>query len=316
MSKSVNDYIHAATRDNTRKSYRSAIEHYESTWGGFLPATADSIARYLAEHAENLSINTLRQRLAALSAWHREQGFADPTKAPHVKKVLKGISQLHPKREKRAKPLGIKEIAAIVEYIDAQMLSVNNPEQRRLVRDKAILLIGFWRAFRSDELANLLAEHIDVFPGEGMTFFLASTKGDRSGRGVEYRAPALKELCPVEAYQAWIHIAHITEGPVFRKINRWGHIGEDALHPTSIIGIIRALCEHSGIENSSEYSSHSLRRGFANWANDQRWNVKELMAYVGWKDFHSAMRYLDSPDPFHKEKIELGLQGDKGLEHP
>lgn len=33
-------YLEAGTRDNTRKSYRAAVEHYESTWGGFLPATA------------------------------------------------------------------------------------------------------------------------------------------------------------------------------------------------------------------------------------------------------------------------------------
>ncbi|MGO2356346.1 MAG: hypothetical protein ACTH58_16615 [Marinomonas foliarum] len=39
-------YIQAATRENTRLSYRSAVEHYESVWGGFLPATADSIASY------------------------------------------------------------------------------------------------------------------------------------------------------------------------------------------------------------------------------------------------------------------------------
>ncbi len=45
----VDQYINAATHDNTRKSYQSAIEHFEVQWGGFLPATADSIARYLAD---------------------------------------------------------------------------------------------------------------------------------------------------------------------------------------------------------------------------------------------------------------------------
>jgi hypothetical protein len=67
----IDDYIHAATRDNTRQSYRSAIRRFEVDWGGFLPATADSVARYLVDHAETLAINTLRQRLAALAG-----GFA------------------------------------------------------------------------------------------------------------------------------------------------------------------------------------------------------------------------------------------------
>ena len=37
-------YLNAATRDNTRRSYRAAIEHFEVTWGGFLPATSDTTA--------------------------------------------------------------------------------------------------------------------------------------------------------------------------------------------------------------------------------------------------------------------------------
>nr|WP_219332436.1 hypothetical protein [Moraxella osloensis] len=43
----LDQYVHAATRDNTRRSYQSAIRHFETEWGGFLPATADGVARYL-----------------------------------------------------------------------------------------------------------------------------------------------------------------------------------------------------------------------------------------------------------------------------
>lgn len=63
----LRSYLDAATRANTQRSYASAIRHFEVEWGGHLPATADSTARYLADHADRLSINTLRQRLAALA---------------------------------------------------------------------------------------------------------------------------------------------------------------------------------------------------------------------------------------------------------
>ncbi|WP_257983877.1 hypothetical protein [Ralstonia mannitolilytica] len=52
----IDRYLQAATRDHTRRSYQSAIRHFEQEWGGFLPASADSVARYLAEHAQTLSI--------------------------------------------------------------------------------------------------------------------------------------------------------------------------------------------------------------------------------------------------------------------
>jgi hypothetical protein len=50
--------------------------------GRLLRPTAECVARYLVDHVETLSLNTLRQRLAALAQWHLNQGFADPTKAP------------------------------------------------------------------------------------------------------------------------------------------------------------------------------------------------------------------------------------------
>ena len=41
----IDKHLQAATRDNTRRSYRTAVEHFETTWDGFLPATSDSISR-------------------------------------------------------------------------------------------------------------------------------------------------------------------------------------------------------------------------------------------------------------------------------
>ncbi|WP_321817322.1 MULTISPECIES: hypothetical protein [unclassified Paraburkholderia] len=54
--------VEAATRENTQRSYQSALRHFEVEWGGFLPASADMITGYLAGHAETLSVNTLRSR--------------------------------------------------------------------------------------------------------------------------------------------------------------------------------------------------------------------------------------------------------------
>ncbi|WP_232448875.1 hypothetical protein [Burkholderia ubonensis] len=45
----IDRYVEAATRENTRRSYQSAIRHFEVEWGGFLPASADAIARYIAD---------------------------------------------------------------------------------------------------------------------------------------------------------------------------------------------------------------------------------------------------------------------------
>ncbi|MEB0011398.1 hypothetical protein QN379_03340 [Glaciimonas sp. Gout2] len=179
MSK-LDPYIHAATRDNTRRSYQSAIRHFETEWGGFLPATADSVARYLVDQAESLSINTLRQRLAALAQWHIDEGFPDPTKTPVVRKVFRGVQALHPAQEKRAKPFQIAQLDQVVNWLDREIMVGRNANDRsvqvRRTRDKALLLLGFWRGFRGDELTHLQIEYVEALPGEGMTCFFQKPK--------------------------------------------------------------------------------------------------------------------------------------------
>lgn len=308
----VDRYLAAATRANTRRSYRSAIEHYEVEWGGFLPATADSLARYLADHAGKLAVSTLKLRLAALAQWHLDQGFPDPTKAPMVKKVLRGIRELHPAREKQAEPLQLQCLEKVVAWLMTEegvaLARDDHAQLARCRRDRALVLLGFWRAFRSDELCRLQIENAVLRPGQGLELFLPRSKGDRQNEGTVYKVPALSRLCPVEAYQAWIDTHTRQQGSVFCAIDRWGNLGETALHPNSIIPLLRALMQRAGVADAALYSSHSLRRGFATWASAQGWDVKMLMEYVGWRDMKSALRYIDSADSFDNLKIEAGLQ--------
>lgn len=310
MSK-LDQYIEAATRDNTRQSYRAAIEHFEVQWKGLLPATADGVARYLAEYADTLAVSTLRQRLAALAQWHTAQGFPDPTKAPIVRQAMRGIRALHPAQEKQAKPLQLDELERVVGALDRAVGAARRGNDRaaelRSLRDKSLILLGFWRGFRSDELSRLRVEHVEASAGEGISCFLGRTKGDRQNLGSTFRAPALSRLCPVEAYLDWIGVAQLTAGPVYLAIDRWGHVGENGLHIDSIAPLLRSMLTNGGLAAAGAYSGHSLRRGFANWAASDGWDVKSLMEYVGWRDIKSALRYLDASVTFAKDRMEHGM---------
>lgn len=78
MTAPVDRYLKAARRESTQRRYRRALEHFEGTWGGLLHVSAESVARYLAEHAEQLASATVRTHLAALAQWHLRHGFVDP----------------------------------------------------------------------------------------------------------------------------------------------------------------------------------------------------------------------------------------------
>lgn len=71
--------------------------------------------------------------------------------------------------------------------------------------------------------------------------------------------------------------------------------------------MLRQFLARAGIADADAFSSHSLRRGFAQWAGLSGWDIRELMTYVGWRDIKAAMRYLDGVDVGLKARFEQGL---------
>ena len=310
-SANVQALVEASERANTRVSYAAAIRHFEQQWHGLLPATEGAVAQYLADHAASHSVATLRQRLAALSRWHSDFGFPDPTKSPLVRKVLRGIRATQVQVPRQAKALGM----ATLEQLDAWLLNAlvqarsqgDLGSARRHARDRSLLLLGFWRGFRSDELTRLQIEHITLTPGEGLSCYLPRSKADRHNLGQRFDCPALSRLCPVEALQAWLELSGLRSGPLYRGIDQWGHIAPEGMAAASIGPLLQRLLRQAGVAEIEGFSSHSLRRGFATWARDAGWDVKELMAYVGWKDMKSAMRYLDLSQRNLQSRFEQSL---------
>ena len=305
------DYASAGRRANTERSYAGGVRHFEVMWGGLLPATPARVAAYLAHYAPTLAHNTLRNRLAALAKWHSAHGFADPTRDPAVRATLKGIRSVHHARERRAAPLQLRDLDAVDRWAAAAIALADADGDRsmslRARRDRALILLGFWRGFRSDELLRLRLKDITVIPDEGIQLYLPRSKGDRQAAGIIHTLPALSRLCAVTAIQDWRTFSRLTEGPLFRAIDRYGSVRPKALHPNSVIGVLRRAFVAAGVQEADQFSTHSLRRGFAGWATANGWDARALMEYVGWKDAQTAMRYVDGREGFKAERFEQGL---------
>ncbi|MGZ0895861.1 hypothetical protein [Pseudomonas putida] len=77
--------------------------------------------RYIAEYADQLALSTLKQRLAALANWHQSNGFPDPTKAPKVRQLLKGIRAVHPVQQRQAAPLALLHLEKAVAHLESEV---------------------------------------------------------------------------------------------------------------------------------------------------------------------------------------------------
>ena len=243
-------YADAARSSATCRAYRSDMGAF-TTWGGRVPASPETVASYLAACA-SLAAATLRRRLAAIADAHQTAGQPDPTKDPLVRKVFRGIRRVHGARVDAAAPLDIDMLAQIVAAL---------PDDLAAIRDRALLLVGFFCALRRSELVALTVKDLDRRP-DGWTITIQRSKTDPYGHGQRVPLPAFRgPLCPTAAVANWLAIAAITEGPVFRTVSPDRGIASTL--PAPQVGmILRRRAAEAGLEVQL-LSAHSLRSGFA-----------------------------------------------------
>ena len=122
-------------------------------------------------------------------------------------------------------------------------------------RDRALLALGWFGAFRRAELVSLDAG--DVVRGdEGLVATLRRSKGDQEGRGAAKGIPfaSLPAVCPVRALARWLEASGIAEGPIFRGIDRHGHLQGERLHPSSVARIVKRCAERAGLPAVTAFS--------------------------------------------------------------
>lgn len=259
------------------RAYEASIKHFES-WGGFLPATNEQLSKYIASFENKLSKNTLALRVGFIKRWNKSHGFDVPSVAPQKQ---------NQNNVKRANPINIEEIEKVASYL-------SGCDEISHKRDKAFILLGFWRGFRSDELVRVTANNV-LITDEGITITLPHSK--ESANKISFFLPRLKSLCAVSAVEEWLAVSGLQQGPLFRSINRWGKISEDGLHVNSVIPLLRSAFRRAGID-AERYSSHSLRRGFATWASQSGWDIHSIMNYIGWKTADVAAGYIQKTQQY------------------
>ncbi len=282
----VQNYVHAATSSNTRKTYQSAIRQFEK-WGGRLPTDRNSVIRYLVDKAETLSTRTLDLHLTAISQWHRYQGMLDPTLDPLVRKTTEGIRRTHGKPKRKAKALRIEHIVQMVKYLRELPIS------KKQHRDIALVMTGYFGAFRRSELTSIEISNLAWEP-EGLIIKFPRSKTDQEGTGRTRVLPyGHKSSCPVQAIEAWIELSSISSGPLFRPINRWDQLGENALGPSAINDLLKTLGTACNFDFVSQLSSHSFRRGLSTSAAREGVDFEQIKKQGGWKSDATVWEYID-----------------------
>jgi len=180
-SEKVREYLKASTSKATLKAYKSDIEHF-TAWGGKIPTTLQLTARYLAEHADILSVATLERRLAALSKIHQTLGVENPTRSDLVRTTMRGIRRKKGTAQKQVAPITKERLIALLKACGDDLVGL---------RDQTLLLIGFSAALRRSELVAITYSHIEFVP-EGIIITIPKSKTDQEGEGRRIGVPYAK----------------------------------------------------------------------------------------------------------------------------
>jgi integrase len=174
-----------------------------------------------------------------------------------VRSVLTGIRRTVGTAPKQVAPATIGDI---------RKMTARMGETAIEIRDRAILLLGFAGAFRRSELVSLdlgdLQEHAD-----GILVTLRRSKTDQASQGDTKAIPFGSDAatCPVRTLQAWIAASGITDGPVFRPVDRHGNVAASRLSGKAVALVVKRAAERAGLEPEA-YAGHSLRAGFVTTA--------------------------------------------------
>ena len=283
----VRDYISQAKSANTLRAYAADWRHF-TTWcarRGFtaLPAIPVTVSLYLAELADTARTSTLTRRVSAISQAHQLAGCESPTGDARVRTVMAGIRRAKGTAQQGKKPVIIEDLRRMLERL---------PHSLHGLRDRALLLVGFAGAFRRSELVGLDIADLE-FSRDGLVVTVRRSKTDQAGQGRRIGIPygSHPQTCPVHALQDWLEVLDAASGPVFRRIDRHGHIGKARLSDKAVALIVKRAANRAGIA-AAELAGHSLRAGLATSAAAAGVSERAIMAQTGHRSVTTVRKYI------------------------
>lgn len=229
-----------------------------------------------------LSMATIVHRVSVMSKLHEISRLPNPCKDPGVREVLAKARRAHAKRGE----LSRGKDALTREPMEAILATCNESVIGK--RDRALLLFAFSSGGRRrSEVVAATMETVRANLDGTYTFELRHSKTNQAGnRGTDDFKPVSGRAA--QALAAWLEVAKITEGPIFRHVRRGGAVA-GPLTARAVRSIVIKRCALAGLPK--RFSAHSLRSGFITEAGRQNIPTADVMALSGHRDPATVARY-------------------------
>jgi integrase len=286
---SVATYVRDSLAENTRRAYLSDLGEFVR-WGGSIPASAETVAAYLAARANALAVASLVRHVASISKAHEARALLNPTRSELVRATLRGIKRTRGCAQREAKPLLRDDLLLVLDAMG---------EGLKDIRDCALLLIGFAGALRRSELVGLDLGDIEHVR-QGIILNLRQSKTDQDSHGRKIGIPhGRTRWCPVAALDAWVAASGIAEGAIFRPVDRHARLQPARLSGEAVSLVVRERVAAARLD-PTRYSGHSLRAGLATSAAQAGVPTWRIRAQTRHASDAMLARYIREGGAFHR----------------
>lgn len=244
-----------------------------------IPAAASTVAAFVDAVGTDRAPATVRRYVATIAHLHRAAQLPDPTKAEAVRLALKRLSRSKGTRQRQA--------AAITRQVAEQMLDATGTRPIDC-RDRALLLTMRDLLARRSEIVALDVADITFASDGTATALIRRSKTDQGGQGqVRLLGPAA-----TAAIKAWIDVARITTGALFRSLSRAGR-ALDRLPAGDVARILKRLAARAQVDDAHGISGHSCRVGMAQDLTAHGCDLAAIMQAGRWATPAMPARYAE-----------------------
>ena len=314
----VSELMREGESQNTLASYHSALRYW-TAWYGLryggaiqLPLPVACVLQFVVDHAQRMTArglahelpldidqalvaggykgklgamahNTLVHRVAVMSKAHQLRQLSNPCQDAQVRELLSRTRKAYAKRG----ALPRKKAALTKDPLQALLATCD--DSLRGKRDRALLLFA-WASGGRRRSEVVLAEMQSLrCVGEAQYLYtLVHSKANQSGADrPENHKPVLGAAG--QALKDWLNASAITDGLIFRRILKGGHLG-GALAPAAVRDIVQTRAALAGV--AGDFSAHSLRSGFVTEAGRQNVSLADTMALTGHQSIPTVMGYF------------------------
>ncbi len=244
-----------------------------------LPVSTETLVAFIETQAGLKKVATVKRYLTTIATAHKAAGLSNPVQHEFVRLAVRRMSRQKGTRQQQASGLNWPQIHLALQTLD------NSP---RNLLDKALTCVSYDTLCRRSETSRIRVEDLTYHnDGSGHVLILRS-KTDQTGEGtVKYLAhTTIKHL------QRWLDWAQITEGYVFRGLDRWCHVLEGPLSGEGVSRSLRRLARHAGLD-ISKISGHSTRVGACQDLVAAGIDMPAIMQAGGWKAPERVARYSE-----------------------